>query len=234
MSVDAETYIVISLMFAVFAAVAAVGTSVVLGAGFERLRAGFETIKRQSGFFADAIYKLDQRTQKLDEETSKLKSGIHGVYDRMERVEKQTTFIADAVNSIEQRILHGTPAQPQTVQANFTMAPSSDLVRPQRLEPTRSPEVEINGWIVPRPLAKTQEDSPLMMASDLRGESMMAEMFDPYDNELRSAEGSEGRQMDQDDKPAESSPASSDGFSTLLSRYFLSEGGRGEKGIIYH
>ena len=64
MSISAETYIVISLMFAVFAAVAAVGTSVVLGAGVERLRAGFELVKRQSGFFSDAIYKLDQRTEK--------------------------------------------------------------------------------------------------------------------------------------------------------------------------
>ena len=35
MSVDAETYIVISLMFAVFAAVAAVGSSMVLGAGLK-------------------------------------------------------------------------------------------------------------------------------------------------------------------------------------------------------
>lgn len=89
MSISAETYIVISLMFAVFAAVAAVGTSVVLGAGFERLRAGFEIVRRQSGFFSDAIYKLDQRTEKLAEETAKLKSGLTGMGDRVERVEKR-------------------------------------------------------------------------------------------------------------------------------------------------
>lgn len=233
MSVDAETYIVISLMFAVFAAVAAVGTSVVLGAGFERLRAGFETIRRQSGFFADAIYKLDQRTQKLDEETSKLKAGVHGVYDRMERVEKQTTFIADAVNSIEQRILHGTPTQPQTMQANFTMVPSSDLVHPQKLEPTRSPQVEINGWVVPRPVAmaaKQDEISPI--AADLRGESLMAQMFDPYEIDMPHRLSSSDQTDDLSEKPAKQE--SSDGFTTLLSRYFLSEGGKGEKGVIYH
>lgn len=77
MSVDAETYIVISLMFAVFAAVAAVGSSMVLGAGFERLRAGFELVRRQSGFSADAIHKLDQRTQKLDGRNSPPESRIY-------------------------------------------------------------------------------------------------------------------------------------------------------------
>lgn len=104
MSVSAETYIVISLMFAVFAAVAAVGTSVVLGAGFERLRAGFEVVRRQSGFFADAIYKLDQHTQKLDAETSRLKSGLSGVQDRMERVEKQSAFTTEMVGHLEHRV----------------------------------------------------------------------------------------------------------------------------------
>lgn len=104
MSVSAETYIVISLMFAVFAAVAAVGTSVVLGAGFERLRAGFEVVRRQSGFFADAIYKLDQHTQQLDAETSRLKSGLSGVQDRMERVEKQSAFTTEVVSHLEHRV----------------------------------------------------------------------------------------------------------------------------------
>lgn len=111
MSVSAETYIVISLMFAVFAAVAAVGTSVVLGAGFERLRAGFEIIKNQTGFFADQLYKLDEKTRDLDLETAKLKAGLRDTDDRVVRVEKQTQFIGDEMNALQQRILEGSPAQ---------------------------------------------------------------------------------------------------------------------------
>lgn len=111
MSVSAETYIVISLMFAVFAAVAAVGTSVVLGAGFERLRAGFEIVKAQTGFFADQIYKLDEKTRDLDLETAKLKAGLRDTDVRVVRVEKQTQFIGDEMNALQQRILEGSPAQ---------------------------------------------------------------------------------------------------------------------------
>jgi hypothetical protein len=101
MSVSADTYIVISLMFAVFAAVAAVGTSLVLGVGFERLRMGFEVVRRQSGFFADAIHKLDQRTAILDERTGEIKTTISALDHKIDRVEKETTFLADAINGLQ-------------------------------------------------------------------------------------------------------------------------------------
>jgi hypothetical protein len=103
MSVSAEMYIVISLMFAVFAAVAAVGTSVVLGAGYERLRAGFEVVRRQTGFFADAIHKLDERTQLLDQETNALREGLSLTNEKVERVDKQTAFFSDAIHALETR-----------------------------------------------------------------------------------------------------------------------------------
>ncbi len=78
-----ETYMVVSLAFAVFAAVTAIGASLVLGVGYERLRLGLEKVKegldivnRQSGFFSDAIYKLqrnvgdvDERQQRFEEKT---------------------------------------------------------------------------------------------------------------------------------------------------------------------
>lgn len=126
MSVAAETYIVISLMFAVFAAVAAVGTSIVLGAGFERLRAGFEVVKGQTAFFADAIYKLDQRTETLGEQTAHLKEAVSGMSDKVERVDKQTGFFADAIQSLENRmpveslVKEGVPARDR----DPAMAPS--------------------------------------------------------------------------------------------------------------
>jgi len=110
MSVSADMYIVISLMFAVFAAVAAVGTSVVLGAGYERLRAGFEIIRKQTGFFADAIHKLDERTKALGEETGAMKEAVSSLSVTVERVDKQTGFFSDAIQSIEQRM---SPEQPK-------------------------------------------------------------------------------------------------------------------------
>ncbi len=63
-----EIYVVVSLAFAVFAAVSAVGSAIVLGIGYERLRAGLERVKegldivgRQTGFFSTELHKLEQR-----------------------------------------------------------------------------------------------------------------------------------------------------------------------------
>ena len=115
MSVSAEMYIVISLMFAVFAAVAAVGSSVVLGVGFERLRAGFELVKKQTGFFSDAIHQLDERTKMLDQQQGQIKESVAHITTRVDRVEKQTEFFADAFNSPEGGILKGSPSEkPET------------------------------------------------------------------------------------------------------------------------
>ena len=111
MSVSADMYIVISLMFAVFAAVSAVGTSVVLGAGFERLRAGFDVIKKQTGFFSDAIHQLDQRSSELEHQTQLLQESVAGMTTRVDRVEKQATFFFDAIHTMEESILKGTPIQ---------------------------------------------------------------------------------------------------------------------------
>jgi hypothetical protein len=102
-------------MFAVFAAVAAVGSSIVLGVGFERLRAGFEIVRKQTGFFADAIHKLDERTKEISAENGKLKEAVSFVTDRVERVEKTTGFFSDAIHSLEQKILEGSPAQQAAV-----------------------------------------------------------------------------------------------------------------------
>lgn len=68
MTLSVETIIVVSLMMAVFAAVATVGSSLYLGAGFERLRAGFETIKKQTAFFSEAIHKLDARVDVVEKQ----------------------------------------------------------------------------------------------------------------------------------------------------------------------
>ncbi len=217
MSVSAETYIVISLMFAVFAAVAAVGTSVVLGAGFERLRAGFEVVRRQSGFFADAIYKLDQRTQKLDEEQAKMKSGVYNIGERMDRVEKQVTFMGDAVSSIEQRILQGTPAQ----------QPTQEPVRMQPVysdRPSMQPKTQ-SGWIKMPEAAmapRHQAEAPEPLAA-----SLMREMPEQAPRSMEPNIESEGGFAGE----MEESPV---GLTTLLSRYFTGEQSGSGKGVVYH
>jgi hypothetical protein len=66
MTLSVETCLVVALAFAVFAAVAAIGSSLVLGIGFERLRASFEIVKKQSGYFSDAIFRLDHRVEILE------------------------------------------------------------------------------------------------------------------------------------------------------------------------
>jgi hypothetical protein len=210
MSISAETYIVISLMFAVFAAVAAVGTSVVLGAGFERLRAGFEIVRRQSGFFSDAIYKLDQRTEKLAEETAKLKSGLTGMGERVERVEKTATFLADSINSIESRILQGTPMQ--AVQP-----------KPVRLQPVHA---------APKPRIQVEQSwTPKAAAEQTQTQIASSGLFRDFPEEApRSAEYSDLQERvleDPQDQP-------SGGLTTLLSRYFTGETSGSERGVVYH
>jgi hypothetical protein len=210
MSISVETYIVISLMFAVFAAVAAVGTSVVLGAGFERLRAGFELVRRQSGFFADAIHKLDQRTTKLDEETAKLKSGLTGMDERVVRVEKSQTFLADAISSIESRILQGSPAQqgtsmPQTREihlhpANTVHTPPANMQQNWNTRTSREPDTTIASGL----FRDFPEEAP------------------------RSADHDELPQTL--DEPQDTSG----GLTVLLSRYFLGESSGSGKGVVYH
>lgn len=218
MSVSAETYIVISLMFAVFAAVAAVGTSVVLGAGFERLRAGFELIKGQSGFFADAIYKLDLRTEKLSEDTTRLKAGMLATQDRVERVEKQTSFIADEVNAIGQRILSGSPAQPEMPRNH------DGALYPEGIQ-TSSRMLESNtAFLTLHNPAQGTETEEVEDHNTGERESLLTGMF--RDN--KTALMDEGEDSDEVAGPRASS---SPGIGTLLSRYFQSEN---DKGVIYH
>lgn len=212
MSVDAETYIVISLMFAVFAAVAAVGSSMVLGAGFERLRAGFDVVRRQSGFFADAIHKLDQRTLRLDEETAKLKSGLVDVGDRVGRVEKQAIFLGDAITSIEHRILQGTPAQ-EPEKPSIRM---QDVAMPMRKE-----------WVA-TPVREQMNDMPAIQA-----ESMVSNLFRDFPEEMPTAQATDREGYEGGDD-MEEPKAQSMGITTLISRYWTGEQSGSGRQVVYH
>ncbi len=235
MSVSVETYIVISLMFAVFAAVAAVGTSVVLGAGFERIRAGLDQVRRQSGFFADAIYKLDQRTQKLDEDQMKLKSGMNSLGERMDRTEKTHTFLADAITSVEQRILTGSPSQPVNsdmrpkVRINNT-ANTVPQQRPQQPQPQQRVQMSA-GWIS-KP-AREQISMPVQASFDDRPpmENLVSGMFRDYPEEAPMSSDMQDMANDGLTDPQDNN---SGGITTLLSRYFMGESSGGSKGVVYH
>jgi archaellum component FlaC len=125
MTLQVDTLIAVSLMMAVFSAVAAVGTSIVLGVGFERLRAGFEIISKQTGFFSDVINKLEKKVEKVDESTdsfsrsinmleakvgsvgeqaSAFTASIQKLERKVEVVDKQTAFFSDALYKLEQQV----------------------------------------------------------------------------------------------------------------------------------
>lgn len=125
MSIEVETVVAVSVMMAVFSAVAAVGTSIILGAGYERLRTGFEVIRKQTGFFSDSIHKLEQKMEIVDEQTSKFSDAIStmemkvnnvgeqanafsGSIQKLEKkvdiVDKQTGFFGDAIHKLEKKV----------------------------------------------------------------------------------------------------------------------------------
>ncbi len=125
MTLEVETVIAVSLMMAVFSAVAAIGTSLVLGAGFERLRNGFEVIRKQTGFFSDAIYKLEQKVEYVDKQAARFGESMNQLdvkvqnvgeqanlfsesmvklEKKVEIVDKQTGFFSDALHRLEQKV----------------------------------------------------------------------------------------------------------------------------------
>lgn len=79
MMITIETCLVVSLAFAVFAAVTALGSSLVLGAGFERLRAGFEILKGQTGFFSESLHKLDKRVDSVEKQSHYFFEELHKI-----------------------------------------------------------------------------------------------------------------------------------------------------------
>lgn len=125
MTLEVETVVAVSLMMAVFSAVAAVGTSIILGAGFERLRSGFEVVRKQTGFFSDALHKLEQKVEVVDQQTGQFSESMRTMEakvtnvgeqanaftetvgkleEKVELVDKQTGFFSDAIHKLEQKV----------------------------------------------------------------------------------------------------------------------------------
>lgn len=129
MSLSAEMFIVVSLLLAVFAAISAVGTSIVLGVGYERLRAGFDTVKKQTAFFADAIHKLDNRSTELGREQEEMKKTVGDMSVRVDSVEKQTGFFFSSLQSLESQILdgHASHHQPMPIEREDNIRVPDDV-----------------------------------------------------------------------------------------------------------
>ncbi|MCK5385012.1 MAG: hypothetical protein KAJ29_05495 [Alphaproteobacteria bacterium] len=104
MSIEVETIVAVSVMMAVFSAVAAVGTSIVLGAGFERLRSGFEVIRKQTGFFSDAIHKLEEKMVEVDHQTDKVTKTISVVETKVSNVGEQANAFSQSMSKLEDKV----------------------------------------------------------------------------------------------------------------------------------
>lgn len=104
MTLEVETVVAVSLMMAVFSAVAAVGTSIVLGAGFERLRSGFEVIRKQTGFFSDAIHQLEQKVEIVDQQTSNFTESMSQLEAKVSNVGDQANIFSDSIGQLEKKV----------------------------------------------------------------------------------------------------------------------------------
>lgn len=104
MTLEVETVVAVSLMMAVFSAVAAVGTSIVLGAGFERLRSGFEVIRKQTGFFSDAIHKLEQKVEEVDKQAGHFGHAVHQLEAKVGNVGEQANLFSDSMQKLEKKV----------------------------------------------------------------------------------------------------------------------------------
>lgn len=145
---EVETVVAVSLMMAVFSAVAAVGTSIVLGAGFERLRTGFEVVRKQTGFFSDAIHKLEQKVEIVDGQANSFGNSIHTLEEKVlnvgeqanafsssmqklekkvDIVDKQTGFFSDAIHKLEQKV-EATNAHEEIVSEKLKRGAENDLI----------------------------------------------------------------------------------------------------------
>jgi chromosome segregation ATPase len=154
MTLEVETIVAVSLMMAVFSAVAAVGTSIVLGAGFERLRAGFDVVRRQTGFFSDAINKLEKKVEQVDEQTgqfshniTKLEAKVAGVGEqanafsdsikdlkgKVEIVDKQTGFFSEALHKLERKV-EATDAHEKIIAEKLEESADSDTISTGKAE----------------------------------------------------------------------------------------------------
>lgn len=107
-----QTYMVISLAFAVFAAITAVGAAITLSIGFERMRNGFNKVKemvdvlnRQTGFFSTAIHNMEQKVEALDARQEVLETKTVESNERTDSMLRYAeTMVIQAKHEIKQEL----------------------------------------------------------------------------------------------------------------------------------
>lgn len=128
MDVSVETYLVIALAFAVFSAVTAIGSSLVLGIGFERLRAGFEVVRKQTGYFSDAIFTLEKR---VDEQDVKMATGgintdkAESLVRHAENLLTELTHVARGMKTETQAPAAAEESRPMTIDVKNEALPTT-------------------------------------------------------------------------------------------------------------
>jgi len=162
-------------MFAVFSAVAAVGTSIVLGVGFERLRAGFELVKKQTGFFSDAIHKLDQKTDDLKNEMQK---SVGDLSNRMGDVEKQSTFFFESLHSMESQILKGSPADQPDASSDLPKIEEAEEVEEE--PPINAPNIDWSLTAETGQLLKKRQEKPKALQPEKPTNTGLSNMLVSY------------------------------------------------------
>lgn len=91
-------------MLSVFAAIAALGSSLVLGAGFERLRAGFEAIAKQTGLFGDMLNKLEKKVEVVDGQTAKAANSVRTLELKVDGLTEQSNIFAGSIQEIAVKV----------------------------------------------------------------------------------------------------------------------------------
>lgn len=104
MTLDTETVVAASVVLSVFAAVAALGTCIVLGIGFERLRAGFETISKQTGFFSDMLYKLEKKVEVADSTAAQASKVVRHLELKVDGLTEQTNLFAGSIQELAKKV----------------------------------------------------------------------------------------------------------------------------------
>lgn len=183
MTLEVETIVAVSIMMAVFSAVAAVGTSIVLGAGFERLRCGFEVIRKQTGFFSDAIHKLEKKVEEVDGHTASFTHAISVMEGKManvgdqanafgdsmkklerkvEVVDKQTSFFSDSIHKLEQKI-ETASAHEDLISERLQLNTDSDVISIGKTEALVSHAEELLSRIgaLAGQMSERKQDAPM-------------------------------------------------------------------------
>ena len=104
MTIDVETVMAASITLSVFAAVAALGTSIVLGVGFERLRAGFEAIAKQTGLFSDMLHKLEKKVEVVDGQTAQASKSVRTLELKVDGITEQTNVFAGSIQQLAEKV----------------------------------------------------------------------------------------------------------------------------------